>query len=74
MRPGDLALQTTLVVHPSPMSPVSDAGGEELGDEQCTTGSDALEDYWCTRYFSYRNMSIFMEGRLSSTMHIGHAG
>ncbi|RDX48511.1 hypothetical protein OH76DRAFT_1483873 [Lentinus brumalis] len=61
LRPGAITIQTSLVVHQSPISPVSDAGGDDVGDEQCTTGPKALEDYWCTRYFSFRNMSIFME-------------
>ncbi len=64
LRPGAITIQTSLVVHQSPISPVSDAGGDDVGDEQCTTGPKALEDYWCTRYFSFRNMSIFMEGSL----------
>ncbi|RPD55142.1 hypothetical protein L226DRAFT_538962 [Lentinus tigrinus ALCF2SS1-7] len=61
LQPGPLTIQTSLVVQQSPISPVSDVGEDDLGDEQCTTGADTLEFYWCTRYFSFRNMSIFME-------------
>ncbi|KAI0689475.1 hypothetical protein C8T65DRAFT_746144 [Cerioporus squamosus] len=58
LRPGEFKIPTSLVVQQRPVSPVSGVGGD---DEQCTTSADALENYWCTRYFSFRNMSIFME-------------